>query len=115
MVRGTAPTAPGELALVEAFVNTSYGQGQHAHRALTTSAELRSWLHEHGLLTAEAPVTEGDLRRAVALRESLRALLQAHTHGEAPLLTTVEHLNRLAGDAPLIIRFQEDGEAELVA
>jgi len=114
MVRTTAPTAPGELALVEAFVNTSYGQGQHAHRALTTPAELRTWLHEHGLAAADAPVTEGDLRRAVALRESLRALLQAHTHAETPAASTLEHLNQLAGDAPLTVRFQNDGEARLV-
>src|SRR5712692_2473447 len=114
MVRTTAPTAPGELALVPAFINTSYGQGQHAHRALTTPLELRSWLHERGLVAADAAVTEGDLRRAVARRESLRALLQAHTHGEAPAVSTLEHLNQLAGDAPLIVRFQDDGEAGLV-
>src|SRR5712692_4296046 len=113
MVRTAAPTAPGELALVEAFVNTSYGQGQYAHRALTTPAELRSWLLEHRLVAADAPVTEGDLRRAIALRESLRALLQAHTHGDAPAVTTLEHLNQLAGDAPLTVRFQDDGEAGL--
>src|SRR5262249_44122440 len=95
MVETTAPTAPGELAVVQAFVNTSYGQGQQAHRALTTPLELRSWLHEHGLVAADAPVTEGDLRRAVALRESLRALLQAHTHGDAPAVSTLEHLNQL--------------------
>jgi predicted RNA-binding Zn ribbon-like protein len=114
MVRTAAPTAPGELALVEAFVNTSYGQGQYAHRALTTPAELRSWLLEHRLVAADAPVTEGDLRRAIALRESLRALLQAHTQGEAPAVSTLDHLNQLAGDAPLTVRFQEGGEAALV-
>jgi predicted RNA-binding Zn ribbon-like protein len=114
MVRRTKPTAPGELALVQAFVNTSDGQGQHAHRAPAASVELRSWLRDHGLVTGDAPVTEGDLVRAVALRESLRALLQAHTHGEAPAVTTLEHLNRLAGDAPLTVRFQDDGDAGLV-
>src|SRR5262249_9657781 len=63
---------------------------------------------------ADAPVTEGDLRRAVALRESLRALLHAHTHGEAPAAATLEHLNQLAGNSPLTVRFQDDGEAALV-
>ena len=76
--------APRELALVQQFVNTSYGQGQHAHREVTTPEELRAWLVEHGLLAPDAPLTEGDLRRTVALREGLRALLQAHTRGEAP-------------------------------
>src|SRR5262245_2534483 len=114
MVRTTAPTAPGELALVQAFINTSYGQGQHAHRALATPLDQRSWLHDRGLLAADAPVTDGDLRRAVALREGLRALLQAHTHRGAPAMTTLEHLNGLAGDAPLVARFREDGTAGLV-
>jgi predicted RNA-binding Zn ribbon-like protein len=114
MVLTAAPTAPGELALVQAFINTSYGQGQRAHRALGTPMDLRSWLHDRGLLAADDPVTEGDLRRADAMREGLRALLRAHTHGESPAATTVEHLNGLAGDAPLVVRFQEDGTAGLV-
>src|SRR5262249_4303889 len=113
MVQTTAPTAPGELALVQAFINTSYGQDQRAHRELATPAELCAWLADRGLLDGDAPVSEGDLRRAIGLRESLRALLQAHTHGEAPALTTVEYLNQLAGDAPLTVRFREDGEAGL--
>jgi predicted RNA-binding Zn ribbon-like protein len=105
--------APRELGLVQQLVNTSYGQGQHAHRELTTPEELRVWLVDHGLLAPDAPVTEGDRRRTLALREGLRALLQAHSHGEAPAAATVEGLNQLAADAPLTVRFLADGEAGL--
>ncbi|HLH23012.1 MAG TPA: CGNR zinc finger domain-containing protein [Chloroflexota bacterium] len=106
-------TAPGELALVQQLVNTSYGQDQRAHRELTTPDELQRWLVGRGLLGAGAPVTAGDLRRTVALREALRALLQAHTYGEAPPAEAVATLNLVGTHAPLVARFGEDGAADL--
>ncbi len=106
--------APGELGLIQQLVNTSYGQGQRAHRVLTTPAELRSWLVERGLLAAEAPVTEGDLRRVLALREGLRALLLAHSRGELPTAEALAALNQVAAHAPLTARFRQDGGVDLV-
>jgi predicted RNA-binding Zn ribbon-like protein len=114
MARTASRIAPGELGLVEAFVNTSYGRTKRAYRALTTPEQLHTWLVDHNLLVADALVSDGDLRRAIALREGFRALLQAHTDKVAPPETALEELNRLAGDAPLTIRFQAGGETELV-
>ena len=70
--------APGPLAVVQALVNTQYGQGRYAHSELTSSDQLRSWLVAHGLLEDGAPVTEGDVRRVFQLREALRSLLRAN-------------------------------------
>ncbi len=58
-------------------------------------------------------VRPGDLRRAVELREALRAALLANNEGVAPEPATVAVLNRIAERAKLVTRFDEHGEAAL--
>jgi hypothetical protein len=99
--------APEPLALVQAFVNTHYGQARRAHTELANPEQLRVWLVAHSLL-ADGTVTEGDFRRALLLREALRSLLRANNEREMPA-SQVEVLNRLASNAPLTVRFQRDG------
>jgi CGNR zinc finger/Putative stress-induced transcription regulator len=74
--QGQAPGVPG---LTQAFVNTRYGSGRHYHEQLDTAERLHAWLTQHHLLDDRAPVTEGDLRRAISVREALRAVLRANT------------------------------------
>src|SRR5438132_9666302 len=100
--------APGPLALVQALVNTQYGQGRRAHVELTSPEQLRAWLVGHQLLADGTPVTEGDYRRVFQLREALRSLLRANNETEI-LASQVEVLNRLSSNAPLTVRFQHDG------
>ncbi len=100
--------APGPLALVQALVNTQYGQGRRAHMELTSPEQLRAWLVARRLLPDGTPVTEGDFRRVLQLREALRSLLRANNDRETPA-SQVEVLNRLASNAPLTVRFQHDG------
>ena len=100
--------APGPLALVQALVNTQYGQGRHAHVELTSPEQLRVWLVAHRLLADGTPVTEGDFRRVLLLREALRSLLRANNETEM-LASQVEVLNRLTSNAPLTVRFHHDG------
>jgi putative stress-induced transcription regulator len=71
--------APGPLALVQALVNTHYGQGRRAHVELTSPEQLCAWLVAHRLLPDGTPVSEGDFRRVVQLREALRSLLERCT------------------------------------
>jgi predicted RNA-binding Zn ribbon-like protein len=104
--------APGPLAVVQALVNTQYGQGRYAHTELTSPAYLRAWLVAHGLLEDSAPVTEGDVRRVVQFREALRSLLRAN-NGMEGLASPVEVLNHLASAAPLRVRFHDDGQVTL--
>ena len=96
--------APGPLALVQALVNTQYGQGRYAHVELTNPEQLRAWLVAHQLLADGTPVTEGDFRRVLQLREALRSLLRANNETEM-LTSQVDILNRLASNAPLTVRF----------
>jgi predicted RNA-binding Zn ribbon-like protein len=100
--------APGSLALVLALVNTQYGQGRRAHVELTSPEQLRAWLVAHSLLTDGMPVTEGDFRRVLLLREALRSLVRAKNE-TAILVSPIDVFNRLASDAPLTVHLHPDG------
>jgi predicted RNA-binding Zn ribbon-like protein len=106
---GQDKTAPGQLAVLQAFVNTQYGhKPRRLHNEVTNPEQLRAWLVEHHLLAENQPVTEGDFRRVLQAREAVRSFLRMNTDPEsAP--AQVELLNNLAGNAPLTVRFQQDG------
>lgn len=87
--------APGSLALVQALVNTQYGQGRRAHIELTSPEQLRAWLVAQRLLADGAPVTQGDFRRVLQLREALRSLLRAN-HETAMLASSIDVFDHLA-------------------
>lgn len=72
-------SAPGALRMTQAFVNTGYGSGRRRHEELETPEQLRTWLTQRQLLPENAPVSEGDVRRAISVREALRTLLRAQT------------------------------------
>jgi predicted RNA-binding Zn ribbon-like protein len=66
------PSAPGALALVEAFLRT--------RNEVTGAASLARWCAEHRL---PDQVTDEGYARALALREALRALMLANNGGPA--------------------------------
>ena len=101
---GARPPAPGPLALVQAFINSHYDlEVDHGADLFGTPAALRAWLHGHGL-PAPARLTERDRRRAVELREGLRAL--AASPGDA---AAIRRVNRAAAGAAVELRFAADG------
>lgn len=104
--------APGSLALIQALVNTQYGQGRRAHTELTRPEHLRAWLMQQGLLEDGAQVTEGDFRRIIQLREALRSLLGTNNEHEL-LASSIETFNHLASNAPLTVRLEYDGSSRL--
>lgn len=106
----TRPEAPGALALVQAFVNTVDLEG--GDDELRTPEQLAGWLHAHSLLPDTSEVSNSDLAGAIALRESLRAILLANA-GEPLDPSAVATVNRLAGNAPLVASFTADATAEL--
>jgi predicted RNA-binding Zn ribbon-like protein len=76
---GGRPPAPGELGLVQAFINTHYDlEREHGAEVLSDAGALRHWLGDHGLIEADTVVTAADVRRAIAVREALRALAGGH-------------------------------------
>ena len=105
--------APGDLWLVQDFVNTlDVDDGLVQTELLPDAAALESWLRDHGLLEAGGDIGEPELRQAIAVREALRALLLANNGG--PLdPAAVEIVNAAAKSAEVVVRFEADGAADL--
>jgi predicted RNA-binding Zn ribbon-like protein len=78
---GERQEAPGRLELLRGFVNTL--DREEDREALTDPHALRAWLTDAGLADGELSVRPAELRRALAVREALRAVLLAH-NGVAP-------------------------------
>jgi len=98
-------TAPGRLEVVRRYVNTR--DVEASTEALSTPEDLRVWLQDAGLLDG-TDADEADLRRAVALREALRAALAANHHS-APIPTdAVAVVNQAADRAGLQLAFTAD-------
>jgi predicted RNA-binding Zn ribbon-like protein len=106
---GRSP-APGALALVQAFVNSRWDLERELREQLGSPAELAGWLTDHGLLAAGSRVTRKELRRALEVREGLRALLFAN-NGAPPDHAAIERLNRALGATGLDLRFGATGAA----
>jgi predicted RNA-binding Zn ribbon-like protein len=105
-----AKKAPGRLELVRRFINSvDFEDGEEE---FDSPEALRAWLEQHALMSATDPVTEGDLRRAIDVREGLRALLLANNGAEldAP---AVERLDRAASRAGLRVQAVPSGGPRL--
>ena len=102
--------APGELELVRAFVNTT--DLQDGPEQLRSPSDLGAWLKEHGLLDYEASVSAPDLRRAIDVRESLRALMVANA-GDPLDPDAAPTLDAAARRAKLALRFDRGGGASV--
>jgi predicted RNA-binding Zn ribbon-like protein len=93
-------TTPGELGVLQSFVNTSFGQ--RGDDFLDPQATGR-WLQERALLPGEEHLSAGDWRRILVARESLRTLL-AHRDDSGALA----ELNSAARSAILRVTFRPD-------
>ena len=104
--------APGELETVRAFVNTR--DIDDDIELLSGPEELVEWLAANALLCdrGDARATAADVRRAIGLREALRAHLFAH-HGEPLAAGAAETLDRAARRARLTVRFTGPDETDV--
>jgi predicted RNA-binding Zn ribbon-like protein len=94
--------APGPLRLVQRFVNSV--DLEDGPDDLAGPAGLREWLDAADLLAPGARVTAADHRRAIELREAIRALAEAHDgDGTDPAAAaTVDEAARRAGLHPVL-------------
>jgi predicted RNA-binding Zn ribbon-like protein len=104
-------SAPDELEIVRAFVNTT--DLEEGSEELATPSALIGWLSAHALIESEAEASERDLERSRALREALRALLYANSGGELDSKAP-EVLDATAERAGLRLRFDANGGASLM-
>jgi len=103
-------TAPQPLYLVQRFVNSV--DLENGEDELTSPEALRDWLAERGLMDGSEPVAAGDLRRALDVREGLRALLLAN-NGIPLDEQKVDRLDRASARAGVRMRFRPGSEPGL--
>src|SRR4051812_19290690 len=103
-------TAPGSLELVQRFVNSV--DLESGEDELSSAQALRAWLAERDLIAPGERVTAADLRRALDVREGLRALLMAN-NGDETDAERVARLDRAAARAGVRVSFQPGAEPEL--
>jgi predicted RNA-binding Zn ribbon-like protein len=93
--------APGRLELVQRFVNTLAIEWRQ--EMLSSPQRLRVVLAELGLVSVAAPVSEDDLRRALELREAIRALALGNNGG--PTVPDAEQVVEHTAAGALGVRF----------
>lgn len=98
--------APGDLALVQAFVNTNDLEG--GNERLRGPDALGVWLSEAGLCSAAGlRPTPAEFQLALDVREGLRALARAN-NGEPLASDELRRLNEAMGRIPLVAGFERD-------
>jgi predicted RNA-binding Zn ribbon-like protein len=105
---GRAP-APGELALVQAFMNSRWDITSGSDSETVVSPEaLHEWLRARGLVEGSTQLTSHDLERALAVREGLRALAFAN-NGHPPDEAAIEAMRNASKGSSVQIDLDVDG------
>jgi predicted RNA-binding Zn ribbon-like protein len=102
------PDPSAELERLREFDNTNDIEGKKDE--LETPELLGAWLLERGLIPARAPLDANAHRRAIAVREGLRALGRAN-NGEPIEVDRLDALNQAAAGLPVTVTAQPDGWA----
>lgn len=105
---GRAP-APGDLALVQAFVNTHYDlTAERGGEILLDPEALRAWFTARGLVELRHHPDTDDLARAKVVREGLRALAFLN-NGQSLNADALAAMQRASAGAGTEIRIERDG------
>jgi predicted RNA-binding Zn ribbon-like protein len=105
---GGREPAPPHLATVQAFLNTHYDLASPTGgEVLSSPTALTQWLAPRGLLAPRARLGAADLRRAITVREGLRAMTYANN--DQPLdPRAVAAMRRAAAGAKVSIDISPD-------
>lgn len=105
--------APGRLGLVQAFLNSFHDIGEEFGKDQFSDPQaLGEWFSGRGLPIDPAQVSRAELRRALAVRTGLRALLIAN-NGGTPDAEAVAELDAATERASFGVRLAQN-RAELV-
>jgi predicted RNA-binding Zn ribbon-like protein len=104
---GGRPAAPGEVGLLQAFLNTHFDLvTDHGADLLATPAGARHWLGAQGLSSPGARITQADLDRLRGVREGLRQLIAVgQPSGHKPSAPVAPALNEPLTGASIELRF----------
>jgi predicted RNA-binding Zn ribbon-like protein len=108
---GSRAPAPGQLALLQAFLNSHFDLVEHWGADLLASpAALRDWLARRGLISRSERLGEADVARALTIREALRQLI-ASQGGDAPALgrRAQTRMNSAIAGSSVELRFMSGG------
>jgi predicted RNA-binding Zn ribbon-like protein len=72
---GDRRPAPGDLELVQTFLNSRWDLTSHNEEELASPGAVSTWLVEHGLFDSRHALTEPDRRRVLEVRGGLREML----------------------------------------
>lgn len=90
---GNRQPAPGDLELVQTFLNSRWDLTSANEEELSTAGAVSAWLVGHGLFDRRHALTESDRRRVIAVREGLREMLFVN-NGAVEDPAVLAHLNR---------------------
>lgn len=101
------PPAPGEVRILQAFVNTADLRGG---TDLAGPRALAEWLELWGLVPRGLELTGGDLEKVKELREAVRTLIRCRPGG-AP--NAAARIDRAGQASPIFARVDADGRGRL--
>ena len=110
---GDREPAPGDLWLVQAFVNSRWDLERDLQDQFTDSEGLANWLAERDLIPGGTPVSDADLRRALDARDGLQALLFANNGAELDT-RAVEKLDRALRGSGIFVQLHGDSSPDFV-
>lgn len=105
-------TAPGDLALVHAFLNTWDMIGPRER--FETPERMQDWFVKRSLLPATTTLSKADFELVHKLREGLRRVLATADHGQPVDRKAIWDLNHLVETIPLVVHFDDQGKPGLV-
>ncbi len=104
--------APGQLGLVQSFLNTLDRETDHDE--LASLSQMQSWLSAGRLISPGTEYDEADRRRMVDVRSSLHDLVAANG-GTGPQRRAVTTLNEAARRVRLGVRLHPEDGCRLMA
>ena len=109
---GGRPKAPGQLALLQRFINSHNHDFPPEWDRIGTPAKARAWLRQKGLVAPGDPVSDADVARLRDLREAIRGLAVANQGGQ-PDAAATDAVRRVAAGARLAVAIDDTGHTAL--
>jgi predicted RNA-binding Zn ribbon-like protein len=110
---GDRQPAPGELWLVQSFVNSRWDLERDLQDKFADPRGLATWLVERDLVPAGTRVSEADHHRALDARDGLQALMFANNGAEFDR-DSIAKLDRALGAPGPVVRLGVDSPPDFV-